>query len=128
MRNTDLQICTNSVPKFRFVATSGGCLYNNIYFIEEGGWHFTNIRKPEDLEKKLSNFLHHIDFQESGLHLKDLKKLMDEKKIMYDHSSDKSKRKWGNGEKLQTIKLEEMPKYIIDNYNKYKPWLDLDNV
>ena len=98
--------------------------YNDIYLVEEGGWHFTNIRKPEELEKKLSNFLHYIDFQESGLQLKDLEKLMKEKKIMYDHSSDKSESKWGNGEKLQTIKLKEMPKYIIDNYHKYKPWLD----
>ena len=102
--------------------------YNDIYLVKEGGWHFTNIRKPEELEKKLSNFLHYIDFQESGLQLKDLEKLMKEKKIMYDHSSDKSGSKWGNGEKLQTIKLEEMPKYIIDNYDKYKSWLDLDNV
>ena len=50
--------------------------YNNIYFVMDGGWHFTNIRKPEDLEKKLSNFLHHVDFEQSKLELKDLKKFI----------------------------------------------------
>ena len=26
--------------------------YNDIYYVMDGGWHFTNARKPEDLEKK----------------------------------------------------------------------------
>ena len=76
------------------------------------------------MEKKLLNFLHYIDFQQSGLKLEDLKKLMNEKKIMYNHTIDKKKDKWTEGEKLQALKLEEMPKYIIDNYLRYKPWLD----
>jgi len=28
------------------------------------------------------------------------------------------------GVKLQSTKLEEMPKYIIENTEKYRPWLD----
>ena len=52
--------------------------YTNIHYIDDGGWHFTNIKKPEDLEKKLSNFLHHVDFEQSGLGLKDLKKFIKE--------------------------------------------------
>ena len=99
--------------------------YNDIYFMMDGGWHFTNIREPEDLERKLSNFLHHVDFEKSELGLEDLKKLMIEKKVMYNHTIDKKRYKWGEGEKLQTTKLEEMPKYIIENLEKYSQWLDL---
>jgi beta-1,4-mannosyl-glycoprotein beta-1,4-N-acetylglucosaminyltransferase len=99
--------------------------YNDIYFVMDGGWHFTNARKPKDLEKKLSNFLHHVDFEQSGLRLEDLKKLMAEKKVMYNHAVDKREFKWGEGEKLQTIGIEEMPKHIIENFEKYKPWLEL---
>ena len=65
--------------------------------------HFTNIRNSDDLEKKLLNFLHHIDFEHSGLKSNDLKKLIEEKKVMYNHKID-SKRaehdKWGEGGKL----------------------------
>ena len=50
---------------------------------------------------------------------------MQEKKVMYDHTIDKRGHKWGEGEKLQTITLEEMPKYILENFEKYKSWLDL---
>ena len=99
--------------------------YSSIYYVMNGGWHFTNIRKPEDLERKLSNFLHHVDFEQSGLNLEDLKKLIKEKKVMYNHSIDKKKNKWGEGEKLQAISIDEMPKYIKENFEKYKAWLEL---
>ena len=99
--------------------------YNKIYCVENGGWHFTNIRKPEDLEKKLLGFLHHVDYENSGLKLKDLKNLMDEKRVMYNHSLDKKDNKWGQGEKLITTELNEMPEYIRDNTEKYKLWLDV---
>ena len=99
--------------------------YTNIDFIKDGGWHFTNIMSPEDLEKKLLGFLHHVDYQSSGLKLEDLKRLMNEKKVMYDHSKDKKDQKWGAGEKLQKKDLNEMPSYILNNANKYKAWLDI---
>ena len=70
------------------------------------------------------NFLHHVDYEQSGLGLEDLKRLMSEKKLMYNHSIDKKGHKWGEGVKLQSTKLEEMPKYIIENTEKYKAWLD----
>ena len=100
--------------------------YNSIHFVKNGGWHFSNIRKPEDLEKKMQNFLHHVDYEQSGLKLNDLKKFMKEKKVMYNHSMDKRGNKWGEGEKLQTIRIEEMPEHILKNIKKYKYWLDVE--
>ena len=50
---------------------------------------------------------------------------MNEKKVMYNHKTDKKKANWGNGEKLEKIKLEEIPNYIRENIEKYKPWLDI---
>ena len=98
--------------------------YNDIHFIMDGGWHFTNIKSPEDIEKKLKSFVHYKDFESSGLNLGDLKKLIAEKKVMYNHKIDKKRNKWTGGEKLQTLRLEEMPKHIIENYKNYELWLD----
>ena len=50
---------------------------------------------------------------------------MNEKKLIYNHSIDKKGYKWGEGEKLYTTKIEEMPNYISENFEKYKPWLDV---
>jgi len=114
-------------PLWRIDALFSEKKYNSIHIVKDGGWHFTNLRDAKNLEKKLSNFLHHIDYEHSGLNENDLKKLINEKKVMYNHKID-SKRdehdKWGEGEKLIKIEFEKMPKYIINNFNKYKKWLD----
>ena len=68
--------------------------------------------------------MHYKDFESSGMNINDLKKLIKEKKVMYNHKIDKKNNKWLGTEKLQTLKLEEMPKYIIENYKSYKPWLE----
>ena len=48
--------------------------YNNIMHIDNGGWHFTNIKSAEDIQKKLLNYTHHYEYEQSGLNIKDLKK------------------------------------------------------
>ena len=90
----------------------------------DGGWHFTCIRTPEELEYKLLNFAHHYEFEESGLNIKDLKKLILEKTVMYDHNIDKRGYKWSGNNKLIKISNLELPEYINLNINKYKDWLD----
>ena len=44
---------------------------------------------------------------------------------MYDHSLDKKDYRWSSEEKLITAKLEELPKYILNNLENYKQWLDI---
>ena len=65
--------------------------YINLKFVEDGGWHFTCIKKPEDIHKKLLTFAHHQDYENAKLSLLDLKKIVEEKKVLYDHSKDKKK-------------------------------------
>jgi len=100
--------------------------HNSVYFANNGGWHFSNIKLPEDLERKMKNFLHHVDYQQSGIEFNDLKKLMKEKRVMYDHSVDKKGNKWKKGRKLKQTKIDEMPEYILKNIEKYKSWLELN--
>ena len=98
--------------------------YNNIHYVEDGGWHFTNIKTPEDIEKKLLNYTHHDEFEKSGLNLQDLKKKVSEKKVIYDHSIDQKGYKWGSEKTLSKINLSRMPNYLKDNSEKYYNWLE----
>ena len=99
--------------------------YSDIFFILDGGWHFTCIRSPEELEKKLLNFAHHYEFEQSGLTIEDLRKLITEKRIMYNHNLKKNnKNKWITTNKLEKISNSELPSYISRNLNIYKEWLD----
>tara|TARA_Y100000590_G_scaffold468491_1_gene651435 strand:- start:4351 stop:5250 length:900 start_codon:yes stop_codon:yes gene_type:complete len=99
--------------------------YINVSIIEDGGWHFTNIKSPEDIEKKFLNYTHHYEFKLSGLNLEDLKKIVKEKKIIYDHSQDQTAYKWGSKTTLSKIELSKMPDYLKENYEKYREWLDI---
>ena len=98
--------------------------YSNLYFINNGGWHFTCMRKPEDLEKKLLNFAHHYEFEQSGLRINDIKKLIMEKRVMYDHNVDQRGYKWSGKSILKKVNLNLLPVYIKDNEIKFKEWLD----
>ena len=99
--------------------------YSNINFIKDGGWHFTNIKKPEDLDYKMKSFLHHLEYEESGLDAKKLKRIIDEKKVMYDHSVDQRKSKWNAQIKLSKVDESVLPDYIKNNKDKFIDWLDI---
>ncbi len=98
--------------------------YSNLKFINDGGWHFTCLKTPEELEKKLLNFAHHYEFEASGLKIDDLKKMVLEKRVVYDHNVDSKSYKWSGTVKLQKIDNNFLPKYISSNTEKYKNWLD----
>ena len=96
--------------------------YNNIQFITDGGWHFTNFRTPKELELKLNNFGHHVEYLESGLNINDLETMIKENRAVYDYSADMRENKWKGEKKLIKIDKSELPNFIKSNYNKYKNW------
>ena len=112
-------------PIWRFDIFFSRKKYNNINFIQNGGWHFTNIKSPVDLEKKFSHFLHHQDFEASGLKLKDIEEKVKNKKILYDLGVDQRDYKWSGIKSLTKVPLSEMPDYLSNNYKKYSDWLDI---
>ena len=103
-------------PFWRFDIFFSKKKYNNIHYIEDGGWHFTNIKTPEDLERKFLNFLHHQDFEASGLKLKDIKEKVKNKKILYDLGVDQRNYKWSGTKNLIKVSFKEMPSYLEKNY------------
>jgi len=98
--------------------------YNDISFKKDGGWHFTNIKSPENIDFKMKNFLHHLEYEESGLGVEDVKKIMEEKKVFYDHGADKKQKKWNAGASLIKENDNSLPDYITLNKEKFKNWLD----
>ena len=110
--------------KWRFDTWFSKKKYSNLLFIKNGGWHFTCLRTPEELEKKLLNFAHHYEFEESGLKINDLRKLISEKRVMYDHNVDQKGYKWSGKSILKKIDEKLLPNYVSSNISKYSEWLD----
>ncbi len=111
-------------PKWRLDTLFSNKKYSNLIYVKNGGWHFTCLRTPEELEKKLLNFAHHYEYEESGLKIDDLKKLINEKRVMYDHNVDQKSYKWSGKSILKKLDNQLLPDYVSLNLNKYKKWLD----
>ena len=112
-------------PLWRFDIFFSKTKYNSIHYVENGGWHFTNVKKPKDIENKFLNFLHHQEFEASGLKLDDINKMVKNRKVIYDHSVDQRNYKWKGDINLKKTNLSEMPDYLSRNYKKYMDWLDI---
>ena len=117
-------IKSKKYPRWRLDLWFSKRKYINNFYVEDGGWHFTCIRTAQDLEKKLLNFAHHYEFEESGLKKNDLEKLINEKRVMYDHNVDQKGYKWSGKSKLKKINKDLLPCYVAKNVEKYKNWLD----
>ena len=98
--------------------------YSNVDIIDKGGWHFTSIKKPEEIFYKFSNYLHHLEFEESGLNIEDMKKIIKERKIIYDHDVGQSKKKFTAQKTLKKVDNSFLPDYLSKNLEKYYEWMD----
>ena len=99
--------------------------YSNLNFINSGGWHFTNIMSPEMMDLKMRSFAHHVEYEESGYNSDKLKKLIQSKKVLYNHSADKKdSNKFQEGKSLKSSSLANLPEYININQSKFKDWID----
>ena len=97
----------------------------NIQIVDNGGWHFTNLKTAKEIHKKLSNFGHHNEFDDSNLTIDDIQACIDNKIVNYNHLADKSdNNKYSAEYKLKTVSDEFLPKFLIDNKDKYKNWFD----
>jgi len=99
--------------------------YINKIFIKDGGWHFSNLKSPFDIQNKLKSYLHHRDFDVENIDLKEISKLMRNNETIYDMFADKREKKFSeNKRKLSLYPKNKLPQYILNNENKFKEWLD----
>tara|TARA_Y100001958_G_scaffold142631_1_gene119013 strand:- start:1788 stop:2657 length:870 start_codon:yes stop_codon:yes gene_type:complete len=98
--------------------------YIDIKFIENGGWHFSNIKTAEQIEYKLKQYLHHREFDENPMSQDEINKVISNKQAIYDLKVDKKINKIGDGNKLEKYQLQKLPKFLQDNIENYREWID----
>tara|TARA_B100000242_G_scaffold88429_1_gene59444 strand:+ start:373 stop:1263 length:891 start_codon:yes stop_codon:yes gene_type:complete len=98
--------------------------FNNIQLIKNGGWHFTNIKTPEEIHYKYKSYCHHREYELSGMNSDKIKKIIESKHTIYDLKVDQRTNKIGKGMKLINLKDHELPDYIISKKNSLTQWFD----
>ena len=112
-------------PLWRFDTYFSNIKQTNLKIINEGGWHFTNLKTAEEIFEKLSNFGHHDEFDNSGLTVNHIQNSIDNRVVNYNHLADKSvENKYNAQYKLRLADDKILPKYIVANKEKYKDWFD----
>ena len=98
--------------------------YQNTRFVENGGWHFSYLKTPEDIEKKLKSYLHHIDYDINPLGIDKIKKVVSNKKAIYDLKVDQKQNKFSGKNQLIKVDNKQLPSYIFKNLEKFINWID----
>ena len=111
-------------PFYRLDTFFSKTKYTNVKIINDGGWHFSNMKSAKLIEHKLKSYLHHREFDQESLNVRQIEELIKKKKAIYDLSVDKRVNKVGNGKILEKYDLKKLPFYISNNLKKYKEWID----
>tara|TARA_B100001939_G_C16922457_1_gene610040 strand:- start:140 stop:1042 length:903 start_codon:yes stop_codon:yes gene_type:complete len=117
-------IKTKKYNFYRFDTIFSKTKYTDVKIINDGGWHFSQLKKIDDIYSKLTNSEDHQEFKDTGKKISDIEDLVNRKVILYDHKAKSSDYKFGKEFKLETIGLEEMPDYIKKNKDQFREWID----
>ena len=111
-------------PIWRLDALFSDKKYYNILFVENGGWHFSNMKTPEDIEKKMRTYLHHREYDVKPLGTEKIKEIIKNKKSIYNLRADMKTEKFDGTQSLKPTDGSELPDFIKSNKQKYETWLD----
>ncbi len=111
-------------PKWRIDTYFSKKKYNNINFIEDGGWHFSYLKKPSGVEQKLKSIRHHIEYDHNPLGIEKISEMIKKRKLIYNYKADqRTGNKFENNETLEILENNKLPVYIRNNLNLYNEWL-----
>ena len=81
--------------------------------IEDGGWHFNDLKKPADLSKKFKSGAHQEENIDEFTNIENIHKRIKENKDLL-----------GRNYKYEVINIDQtFPDYILKNKEKYKEWI-----
>tara|TARA_B110001450_G_scaffold167629_1_gene156304 strand:- start:33 stop:905 length:873 start_codon:yes stop_codon:yes gene_type:complete len=90
--------------------------YKNIKIVNDGGWHFSNLKNINELKEKYLNDENHAEFSQQ-MTLEKITSDVSNWTIDYDHNADK--RSLSKNKKVKLKKVDN--NYLPDHINKYKP-------
>ncbi len=117
-------IKTKKYPIWRLDALFSKKKYSDIYFVKNGGWHFSYLNTPKLIEEKLRSYTHHREYDLNPLGISNIEKKIKNRESIYNLCVDQRKNQFSKGVKLDILNINELPEYIGNNYEKFKEWLE----
>tara|TARA_B100000989_G_scaffold298435_1_gene287768 strand:- start:219 stop:1115 length:897 start_codon:yes stop_codon:yes gene_type:complete len=120
------QIKPKKYPFFRLDTLFKKDKYMNLDIIKNGGWHFTRVISPEKIHEKELDTEHHDEYRASNKNPEKIRDLISRRVIDHDHLVDSKENKYGKEFQLKQLDLIDLPRFIQENSDYYKNFLDLD--
>ena len=96
--------------------------YRNIKIVNNGGWHFSNLKSVDELLRKYNNDENFSEFLEKKIQKQNIKDFIDRKVHPHNHFVDKASKNKSNEYNLTLIDENDLPEYIKINKKKYIQW------
>ena len=81
--------------------------------ILDGGWHFSYLKSPESISKKIKSFAHQEFNQEKFTNIKNIEKRIKNYQDIFERDY-----------KFKKIDLnDDFPEYILENKSKFRDWI-----
>ena len=126
LHNIDLlrSIKNKKYPLYRLDILFSKIKFNSIEVVNKGGWHFSNLKNAEALEKKYLNDENHSEYELRNYSINRIRENLINKTIDYNHKAKKNSSNRFMPTKLEKTDLKILPLYLRDNYEKYSNWFD----
>ncbi len=96
---------------------------NSVEVVENGGWHFSNLKTYENLEKKYLNDENHAEYELQNSSMEKIKDNIKRKVVPYNYQAKKDSPDRFSETKLTKIDTILLPGYIRNNTDKFKEWI-----
>ena len=113
-----------SYPLWRLDIIFSKNKYNDIFFVQKGGWHFSYLNTPSLIEEKLRSYAHHREYDVNPIDVDGIKSKIKNRETVYNLKLDKRKNQFSKGVKLDVLEIENLPEYIKLNKSKFSEWLE----
>ena len=111
-------------PFYRIDTYFSNLKHQSLHVVKNGGWHFSNLKSLEELERKYLNDENHAEYEAQGFTKNKIIENLKNKTIDYNHSAKKNSSNRFQSTKLEKINLNTLPEFIINNLDKYQEWID----
>ena len=126
LKNIDLlrAIKNKKYPFFRVDTLFSDIKYQSVNLVSNGGWHFSNLKNVEELERKFLNDENHSEYEWQGHDVERIKQNIKNRSIDYNHNAKQDSLDRFSPTKLQVADIDILPNYLKINLDKYKEWFD----
>ena len=108
---------------FRFDTLFSRHKQNSVKIIENGGWHFSNLKTHKELEKKYLNDENHAEYELQNISLSDIENNVKRQIVPYNHKAKKDSVDRYKTSKLEKVNIDMLPQYLSNNLDKFDDWI-----